>query len=169
MTNLDSALKSRDITLPAKVRRVKAMVFLVVTDSCESWTVKRAGHWRINAFELWCCRKLQRVPWTARRSKQSILREINPKYSKWLMLKLKLQYFGHWCEQLTCWKSPWGWERLRAEGEEGVRGWDSWDHQCNRHELGQTSVDNKGQKGLLCCSPWGLKDSDKLVHWTTSS
>ena len=156
MTNLDSALKSRDITLPAKVRRVKAMVFLVVTDSCESWTVKRAGHWRINAFELWCCRKLQRVPWTARRSKQSILREINPKYSKWLMLKLKLQYFGHWCEQLTCWKSPWGWERLRAGGvgttEDEMVGWHHW---LNGYRFGWTLGVGDGQGSLACCCSWG--------------
>ena len=96
MTNLDSLLKSRDITLPTKVHLVKAMVFLVVMCACESWTVKKAEHWRIDAFELWCWSRLLRVPWTARRSNQSILKEISPKYSlEGLMLKLKLQYFGH--------------------------------------------------------------------------
>ena len=96
MTNLDSILKSRDITLPTKVRLVKAMVFPVVTYGCENWTVKKAEHRRIDAFELWCWRRLLRVPWTARRSNQSILREISPEISlKGLMLKLKLQYFGH--------------------------------------------------------------------------
>ena len=96
MTNLDSILKSRDITLPTKVCLVKAMVFLVVIYGCESWTVKKAEHWRIDAFELWCWRRLLRVPWTARRSNQSILKEISPEYSlEGLMLKLKLQYFGH--------------------------------------------------------------------------
>ena len=96
MTNLDSILKSRDITLPSKVCLVKAMVFLVVMYGCESWTVKKAEHPRIDAFELWCCRSLLRVPWTARRSNQSILKEISPEYSlEGLMLKLKLQYFGH--------------------------------------------------------------------------
>ena len=96
MTNLDSILKSRDIALPTKVCLVKAMVFPVVMYGCESWTVKKAEHWRIYAFELWCWRRLLRVPWTARRSNQSILKEISPGCSlEGLMLKLKLQYFGH--------------------------------------------------------------------------
>ena len=96
MTNLDSIFKSRNITLPAKVRLVKAMVFPGVMYGCESWTVKKAGHRRIDAFELWCWRRLLRVPWTARRSNQSILKEISPGGSlEGLMLKLKLQYFGH--------------------------------------------------------------------------
>ena len=96
MTNLDSILKSRDITLQTKVYLVKAMVFSVVTYGCESWTVKKAECRRIDAFELWCWRRLSRVPWTARRSNQSILKEISPEYSlKGLMLKLKVQYFGH--------------------------------------------------------------------------
>ena len=96
MTNLDSIFKSRDITLPTKVNLVKAMVFPVVMYGCESWTIKKAEHQRINAFELWCWRRLLRVPWTARRSNQSILKEISPEYSlEGLMLKLKLQYFGH--------------------------------------------------------------------------
>ena len=96
MTNLDSILKSRDITLPTKVCLVKAMVFPVVMYGCDSWTVKKAEHRRIDAFELWCWRRLLRVPWTARRSNQSILKEISPECSlKGLMLKLKLQYFGH--------------------------------------------------------------------------
>ena len=96
MTNLDSILKSRDITLPMKVHLVKAMVFPVVMYACESWTIKKAEHQRIDAFELWCWRRLLRVPWTARRSNPSILKEISPKYSlEGLMLKLKLQYFGH--------------------------------------------------------------------------
>ena len=96
MTNLDSILKSRNITLPTKVCLVKAMVFLVVMYGCESWTIKKAEHRRINAFELWYWRRLLRVPWTARRSNQSILKEISPGCSlEGLMLKLKLQYFGH--------------------------------------------------------------------------
>ena len=96
MTNLDSILKSRDITLPTKVHLVKAMVFPLVMYGCESWTVKKAEHWRIDAFELWCWRRLLRVPWTARRSNQSLLKEISPGCSlEGLMLKLKLQYFGH--------------------------------------------------------------------------
>ena len=96
MTNLDSIFKSRDIALPTKVHLVKAMVFPVVMYGCESWTIKKVERWRIDAFELWCWRRLLRVPWTARRSNQSILREISPGYSlDGLMLKLKLQYFGH--------------------------------------------------------------------------
>jgi len=96
MTNLDSILKGRDIALPAKVYLVKAMVFPVVMDGCENWAIKKAEHQGIDAFELWCWRRLLRVPWTARRSNQSILKEISPEYSlEGLMLKLKLQYFGH--------------------------------------------------------------------------
>ena len=95
-TNLDSILKSRDITLPTKIHLVRAMVFPVVMYGCESWTIKKAECWRIDAFELWCWRRLLRVPWTARRSNQSILKEIVPEYSlEGLMLKLKLHYFGH--------------------------------------------------------------------------
>ena len=96
MTNLDSIFKSRDITLSTKVHVVKAMTFPVVMYGCESWTIKKAEHWRTDAFELWRWRRLLRVPWTARKSNQSILQEINPEYSlEGLMLKLKLQYFGH--------------------------------------------------------------------------
>ena len=96
MTNLDSLLKSKDITLPTKVCIVKAMIFPVVMNGCESWIIKKAEHWRIDAFELWCWRRLLRVPWTARGSNQPILKEINPEYSlEGLMLKLKLQYCGH--------------------------------------------------------------------------
>ena len=96
MINIDSILKSRDITLPTKISLVKAMVFPVVMYGCESWTIKKAERRRIDAFELWCWRRLLRVPWTARRSNQSILKEISPEYPlEGLMLKLKLQYFGH--------------------------------------------------------------------------
>ena len=96
MTNVDSILKSRDITLPTKVHLVKAMFFPVVMDGCESWTIKKAEHQRIDAFELWCWRRLLSVPWTARRSNQSILKEISPGCSlEAVMLKLKLQYFGY--------------------------------------------------------------------------
>ena len=101
MTNLDGILKSRDITLPTKVHLVKVMVFPVVMYICESWTIRKAERQRIDVFELWCWRRLFRVPWTARRSNQLILKEINPKYSlEGLMLKLKLQYFGHLMERV---------------------------------------------------------------------
>ena len=107
MTNLESILKSRDITLPTKVRLVKAMVFPVVMYGCESWTVKKAEHRRVDAFELWCCRRLLRVPWTARRSNQSILKEVSPGCSlEGLMLKLKVQYLATSCKELTHCKRP---------------------------------------------------------------
>ena len=105
----------------------QTMVFLVVLHGCEDWTIKKAEHWRIQAFELWCWRRLLRVPWTARRFNQSILKEISPEYSlEGLMLKLKLQYLATWCEELTHGKNPWCWERLKAGGEEDDRGWDGW-------------------------------------------
>ena len=94
MTNLDSVVKSRDITLPTKVRIIKALVFPVVTYGCESWTIKKAKHQRVVAFELWCRRRLLKVPWTARRSNQSILKEVNPKFALEALM-LKHQYFGH--------------------------------------------------------------------------
>ena len=110
-----------------KVHIVKAMIFPVVMYRCESWAIEKAEVWRNDAFKLWCWRRLLRVPWTARRSNQSVLKEINPEYSlEGLMLKLKLQYFGHWCKDLTHWKRPWSWERLRAGGDRSDRGWDGW-------------------------------------------
>ena len=119
MTNLDSIFKSRDITFPRKVRLVKAMVFPVVMYGCESWTVKEAEHRRIDAFELWCWRGLLRVPWTARRSNQSILKEISPGCSlEGMMLKLKLQYFGHLMRRVDSLEKTLMLEGLGA-GEEG--------------------------------------------------
>ena len=127
MTNWDSLLKTRAITLPTKVRLVKAMVFPVVMCGCESWTVKKAEHWRTDAFELWCWRRLLRVPWTERRSNKSILKKISPGCSlEGLMLKLKLQYFGHLMRRLTHWKRLWCCEGLGARGEGNNRGWDGW-------------------------------------------
>ena len=127
MTNLDSILKSRDITLPTKVRLVKAMVFPVVVYGCESWTVKKAECWRIDAFELWCWRRLLRGPWTARRSNQSILKEFGPGCSLegWCW-SWNSNTLATWCEELTHWKRPWCWEGLGAGGEGNERGWDGW-------------------------------------------
>ena len=124
MTNLDSILKGRDITLSKNVHLVKGMVFPVVMDGCESWTIKKAERQRIDAFELWCWRRLLRVPWTASRSNQSILKEISPGCSlEGLMLNSNT--LATWCKELTHWKIPWCWERLRAaEGDD--RGWDGW-------------------------------------------
>ena len=128
-TNLDSILKSRDITLPTKIHLVKAMVFpvVIVTYGCKNWAAKQAECWRIDAFELWCWRRLLRVPWTARRSNQSILKDISPGCSlEGLMLKLKLQYFGLLMQRVDYWKRPWFWEGLGAGGEGEDRGWDGW-------------------------------------------
>ena len=120
-------INSRDITLPTKVCLVKAMVFPVVMYGCDSWTVKKAEHRKIDAFELLYWRRLSIVPWTAGRSNQSILKEISPEYSlEGLMLKLKLQYFGHLMQRTTHLKRPWCWERLKAEGEGDNREWDGW-------------------------------------------
>ena len=127
MTNLDSILKSRDSTLPTKVCLVKAMVCPVVMHAYENWTIKKAEHPRIDGFELWCWRRLLRVPWTARRSNQSILKEISAEYSlEGLMLKLKLQYLATWREELTHWKRPWCWERSKAGGVGDDRERDGW-------------------------------------------
>ena len=141
MTNLDSILKSRDITLSTKVRLVKAMVFPVVMFGCESWTVKKAEHQRIDAFELWCWRRLLRVPWTARRSNQSILKEISPGWSlEGLMLKLKLQYFGHLMGRADSFlKDPDAGKDSRQE-EKGTTEDEmvGWNHRLNGHEFGWT-------------------------------
>ena len=127
MTNLDSIFKSRDITLPTKVRLVKGMVFPVVMYGCESWNIKKAECRRIVAFELWCWRRLLRVPWTARRSNQSILKEISPGGSlEGLMLKLKLQYFGHLMRRADSFEKPLMLERLRAGGTGDDRECDDW-------------------------------------------
>ena len=122
LTDLDSILKSRDISLPTKVHLAKAMVFPVVMCGCKSWTIKKAERWRVDVFELWCWIRLLRVPWTARRSNQSILREISPEYSlEGLMLKLKFQYFGHLMQITDSLEKTW--ERLKAGGGDD-RGWD---------------------------------------------
>ena len=155
MTNLDSILKSRDITLLTKVCLVKAMVFPVVMYGCESWTAKKAECRRIDAFELWCWRRLLRVPWTARRSNLSILRKINPEYSlEGLMLKLKLQYFGHliWRAdslEKTLTANDWRQEEKGVTEDKMV----GWHHQLNGYEFEQTLGDGEGQESLACYSP----------------
>ena len=127
MTNLDSILKSRDITLSTKVCLVKATVFPVVMYGCESWTIKKAEHRRIDAFELWCWRRLLRVPWTARWSNKSILKEISPEihWQDWCW-SWNSSILATWSKELTHWKRPWCWERLTAGGEGDNRGWDGW-------------------------------------------
>ena len=127
MTNLDSTFKSRDITLPTKVHPVKAMVFPVVTHGCDNWTIKKTEHRRTEAFELWCWRWLLRVLWTARRSEQSILKEISPEYSlEGLMLKLKLQYFGHLLWRADSLEKTLMLEKIGHRRRRGQRGWDGW-------------------------------------------
>ena len=126
ITNLDSIFKSRDITLPTKVHLVKVMVFPVVIYGCESWTVKKAELWRIDAFELWCWRRLLRVPWTARRSNQSILKSVLGVHWKYWCWSWNSNTLATSWEELTHWKIPWCWEGLGAGGEGDDRGWDSW-------------------------------------------
>ena len=158
VTNLDNILKSRDITLPTKVCLVKATVLLVVTYGCESWTIKKAEHWRIDAFELWCWRRLLRVPWTARRSNHLILREIRPEYSlEGLMLKLKLQYFGcpiQRTDLLENARKDWRWEEKGMTEDEMV----GWHHWLNGHKFEQALGVGDGRGSLACCSQWGCKE-----------
>ena len=146
-----------------------AMVFSVVTYDCESWTIKKSEGWKIDAFKLWCWRRLLRVPWTAR-SSQSILKEINPEYSlEGLMLKLELQYFGH-----LMWTADSFEETLMLGKIEGKRrrGWQRmkmvrWHHWCNGHELRQTPGDEEEQGGLAYCNLWSPEESDMIGNWTT--
>ena len=168
MTNLDSILKSRDITLLAQVHLVKAMVFPVVMYGCDSWTIKKAEHWRIDAFELWCWRRILRVLWTARRSSQSILKEIRPGCSlEGMMLKLKLQ-LPHAKSWLIGKDSDvgrdWGQEE-KGTTEDEMAGWHHW---LDRHESEWTPGVGDGQGGLPCCSSWGRKESDttEWLNWT---
>ena len=150
--------------------RVKAMVFPVVMYGCESWTVKKAEHWRIDAFELWCWRRLLRVPWTARRSNPSILKDTSPGCSlEGLMLKLKLQYFGQLMLGWLTGKDPdagrdWGQEE-KGMTEDEMAGWH---HRLDGHEFGWTPGVGNGQGGLVCCNSWGHKEMDmtEWLNWT---
>ena len=173
MTNLDSILKSRDITLPTKAHLVKAMVFPVVMYGCESWTIKQDECWRIDAFELWCWRRLLRVPWTARRSNQSILKGIGPGCSlEGLMLKLKLQYFGHLMQRVDSFEDPdvgedWRQEEKGTTEDEMV----GWHHQLNGRGFGWTPGVADGQGVPVCCGSWGHKSSytTQRLNWTELS
>ena len=171
MTNLDSTLKSRDITLPTKVYLVKAMVFPVVMYWCQSWTIKKTECQRIDAFELWCWRRLLRALWIVRRSNQYILKEINPECSlEGLMLKLKTPIL--WLpdvKNLLIWKDPdagkdWRQEEKGTTEDEMV----GWHHWLNGHEFQQAPGAGDGQGGLACCSPWGRKELDmtEWLNWT---
>ena len=166
MTNLESVLKSRDITLLTKVCILKAMVFPVIMYRCENWTIKKAEHWKVDAFKLWCWRRLLRVPRTARRSNQSILKEISPEYSL-EGLKLKLHYFGHLIWRANFWTRPWCWERLKTE--KGVTE-DRWLDGIadNGPEFEQTLGDSERLGSLVCCSTWGRKESD-MTEWLNNN
>ena len=159
---LDSILKSRDITLPTKVCIVKAMIFQAVMYRCERCIIKKAEHQKIDAFELWCWRRLLRVPWTPRGSNKSIQKEFNPEYSlEGLMLKLKLQYFGHLMWRVGSLEKTMMLGKIEAKRrgvaeDEMVRQ----HHQLNEHEFEQILGDSGGQGSLVCCSPWGCKQSD---------
>ena len=157
MTNLDSILKSRDITLPTKVHLVKAMVFPVVMYGCENWTIKEAECWWIDAFELWCWRRLLRVPWTERGSNQSILEEISPEYSlEGLILKLLILWPPRDAGK--------DWRQEKGMTEDEMVGWHHW---LDGHEY--SLVVGDGQGSLACCSPWGHKQSHDWVtelNWT---
>ena len=167
MTNLDSIFKSRDTTLPTKVRLVKAMVFPVVMYGCESWTAKKAESQRIDAFELWCWRRLLRVPWTARRSNQPTLKETSPRCSlEGLMLRLKHQYFGHLMQRVDSLEKTLilgGIGGRRRRGRQKMR----WlDGITNSMDMSPGVGD--GQRGLACCDSWGHKESDttEWLNWT---
>jgi len=171
MINLDSILKRRDLTLPTEVHIVQTVVFPVVMYGCESWTIKKVEHWRIDTFELWCWRRLLRLqedPWTSRRSNQSILKEISLEYSlEGLMLKLKLQYFGY-----LMWRTE-SLEKTLILGKiEGRRrrGWQNamvgWHHQLNGHEFEQVPGVVDGQESLVCCIHGATKSQTWLSDWT---
>ena len=165
MTNLDSILKSRDITLPTKVCLIKAMIFLVVMYGCESWTIKKAECQRIDAFELWCWRSLLRVPWTARRANQSILRKsvLNIHWKDWCW-SWNSNTLATWCKELTHFPDAgkdWRQEEKGMTEDE----MDVWNHWLDGHEF-EKSPGSDGWGSLVCCSSWGESDTTERLNWT---
>ena len=147
--------------MPTKVRLVEAMVFPVVMYGCESWTIKKTEHQRIDAFELWCWRRLLRVPWTARRSNQSILKLISPEcLLEGVMLKLKLQYFGHLMQRADSFEKTLMLGKIEGRRRRGQQRIVGWHHRLNGHGFGWILGVGDGQGGLACCSSWGHKESD---------
>ena len=170
ITNLDSILKTRNITLSTKVHLIKAMVFPVVVYGWERWTIKKAEPWRIDAFEVWYWRRLLRVPWTERRSNQSILKDFSSACSlEGLMLKLKVQYFGHLMRRADSFEKTlmlgkdWG-QKEKGTAEDKMVGSHHW---LNGHEFGWTPGTGDGQGGLVCCGSWGRRESDRTerLNW----
>ena len=179
MTNLDSILKTRGIIWLTMVHLIKAMVFPIVIYGCDSWTIKKAESWRIGAFQLWYWRRLLRVPWTARKSNQSILKEstLNIYWKDWCWT-WNSNTLAAWCEEHFHWKRPWCWERMKAGGEGDDRERDGWmDHHLNGREFEQAPEDGEGQGSLACCSLGGCKDLDmtqrlnnnKVIHYQVFS
>ena len=168
MTNLDSILKSRYITLPTKVHLVKAMIFPVVMYGCDSWIINKAESWRIDAFELWCWRRLLRVPWTAKRSNQSILEEISPEYSlEGLMLTLKLQYFGHLMWRTDIFEKTLMLGMLKAGGEGDDRGWDGWMASPTQWTWVCDGWELVMEREVSCAAvPWVAKSRTQPSDWT---
>ena len=154
MTNLDSIFKSRDVTLPTKIRLAKAIIFPVVMYGCESWTVKKAEHRRIDTFELWCWRRLLRVPWTVRRSNQSMLKEISPEYSlEGRMLKPKLQYFGYLMRRTDSFEKTLMPEKIEGRRRRGQQRMRWLDGITDSMDMSLSLGDGDGQGSLECCSP----------------
>ena len=169
VTNLQSVLEGRDVNLSTKVPIVRAMVFPLVTYGCESWTIMKAEHCRIDAFELWYWRRHLRVPGTARRSKQSLIKEINLEYllKDWCW-SWSSNTLATWCEGLTHWKRPWCWERLSAKGEGDDRGWDGWTHDSMDMSLRKLKEILKDREAL-CPTVHGVaKSQTQLNDWTTT-
>ena len=160
MTNLDNILKSRDLTLPTKVHITKAIVFSVVTYRYKNWTIKKAAHWRTDTFPQWCWRIFLRVPWTARRSNRSIVKEISPDYSlEGLILKLKLQYFGHpmWSTDSLDSEAGKDWRQKKPMTEDEMI---EWHHGLDGLEFERVPGVGDEQGSLACCTPWGHKELD---------